>query len=167
MEVISMKKTFIAVMIAALAIVANAEELALNMPFHAGRKSPIAGWDTDVENKDQVKVADGKLALPRKVRIFTCNMFACKAGDVFEIEVKATGSGRLLIGIGIWNSEGYVKDVAETVIIKAGENTFKVEIPVTDSAIRKASKARVSILAGSNSKDVIIENVIATLKPKE
>ncbi len=167
------------ILAASLAAVAlwnlSGAELDLQMPFKPGRNSPIAWWDGPkcklVEENGQKLVA-----LEEGTGIRFKNKFPGKAGDVLEFEVTLKWEkGPVSVRLGQWSRNGYISEVA-AYISKATDKlaVYKGEIPLKDAeqpdkngVLRKVSEFTVSIQAHKGSKNVMIENIKATLKTKE
>ncbi len=150
-------------------------ELDLQMPFRPGKNSPIAWWSGPKCNLVNENGKNG-VAIGQGTGIQFKNQFPGKAGDVLEFEITMKWEkGPVSIRLGERSREGYINEVA-TYIFKATDKlaVYKGEIVLKDAEkpdkngiLRKVNSFSFTIHAHNGSKNVMIENIKATLKTKE
>ncbi len=150
-------------------------ELDFQMPFSPGRNSPIAWWSgpkcklVEENGKNLVSIEPG-------TGIRFKNEFPGKAGDVLEFEITMKWKkGPVSIRLGERSPEGYIGEnfthifkATDKLSVYKGEITLKdAKKPDQSGILRKVSRFSFTIHAHDGSKDVMIENIKATLKNKE
>ena len=170
-----MKKHILLILAALAAWSTLGAELDLQMPFKPGRNSPIAWWDGP---KCKLVEENGKkrVSIEAGTGIRFKNNFQGKAGDVLEFELTMNWEkGPVSVRLGQRSKEGYIGEAA-TYIFKAtnmpavykGEIRLKdAEKPDKNGILRKVNEFSMTIQAHQGSKNVMIENIKATLKNKE
>ena len=155
------------------AVLVTAAPLDLQMPFKAGTKTPVAGWET----KGKLIDLDGVKAValqPAETLKFT-KAFNGKAGDkvTFTIVCKK-GEGFLSLRLGQWSPEGWIGDNFVLVDAKKDFAEVKGEVVLKDAAtadkagiMRKVSRFEVRLYAHTNSKDVVIKDIKLDFIPKK
>ncbi len=167
-------KTGILVLSALVTFSVLAEPVNLQMPFKAGRKTPIAWWET--KSCELVTEKDGTaVKFPKGQSIWFKDMIPGKAGDkvVYEITLKKNG-GNVSIRLGQWGKEGHIGEVFALLKASPEYSTVKGEIVLKDAdkpdkqgILRKVNRFRLSIYAHLDSKDVVVKDVKVNLVPKQ
>ena len=151
----------------------TAAPLALPLPFKAGEKTPVAGWETqgkliDINGAKAVALQPGETLKYVKG-------FPGKAGDkvAFTIVLKKS-AGFFSLRLGQWASEGWIGDNFVLVDGKKEFSEIKGEIVLKDAAtadkagvMRKVKHFDIRLYAHSNSKDVVIKDIKLELIPKK
>ena len=151
----------------------TAAPLALPLPFKAGAKTPVAGWETqgklvDINGTKAVALQPGETLKYVKG-------FPGKAGDkvAFTIVLKKS-TGFFSLRLGQWASEGWIGDNFVLVEAKNDFTEVKGEIVLKDAAtadkagvMRKVKHFDVRLYAHSNSKDVVIKDIKLELIPRK
>ncbi len=129
-------------------------------PYGTVKLIQITEADGDVENALQVTSTE------KRTDVYFNTRFPARAGEIYEIEAKAKGTGKIRLGIYVYDEKGnMIGNQAQVRDVSADFKEYKVKFDVKDvlpkeGDLKKAATIRFYFSAEPNS-DIIVEDIEA------